>query len=108
MEDNSIWKSCNKSKYGAEDGGWFSSLPRGSHGVGLWKTIAKESNQLKKDCVFILVDGRKIRFWEESWCGSQPLCVAFPRLYNIDGNKGDKAADLWVDKMVGVLGIQSF
>ena len=97
MEDNSIWKSCIKSKYGAEDGGWFSSLPRGSHGVGLWKTIAKESNQLKKDCVFIIVDGRKIRF-----------CVAFPGLYNIAGNKGDKAADLWVDKMVGCLGSKFF
>ena len=96
MEDNSIWKLCIKSKYGTKEGGWFSSLPRGSHGVGLWKTIAKESYQLKKARVFILRDGRKIRFWKDSWCGSQPLCVAFPVLYSIAANKGAKAADLWV------------
>ena len=79
---------CIKSKYGTEEGRWFSSLPRGSHGVGLWKTIAKEFDSLKKDYVFSLGDGRKIKFWEDSWCGSQPLCVAFPDLYSIAANKG--------------------
>ena len=46
--------------------------------------------------MFSLGDGRKIGFWEDSWCGSQPLCVAFPDLYSIVANKGAKAADLWV------------
>ena len=41
MEDNSIWKSCIISKYGTKDGGWFTPLPRGTYGVGLWKLIAK-------------------------------------------------------------------
>ena len=58
----------------SKDWGWFTSFPRGSFGVGLWKTIAKGSNQLKKDCVFKLGDGRKIRFWEDTWCGRRPLC----------------------------------
>ena len=42
MKDNSICKSCINTKYGTEDGGWFTSLPRGSYGVGLWKTNTKE------------------------------------------------------------------
>ena len=50
MEENSVWKSCITAKYGAKDGEWFTPLPRGSYGVGLWKIIAKESGQLKKDC----------------------------------------------------------
>ena len=61
MEENSVWKSCITAKYGTEDGGWFTPLPRGSYGVGLWKIIAKEFGQLKKDCVFKMGDGRKIR-----------------------------------------------
>ena len=62
MEDNSIWKSSINTKYGTEDGGWFTSFHRGSFGVDLWKSIAKESDHLKKDCMFKLGDGRKIRF----------------------------------------------
>ena len=66
MEDNSIWKSCTNSKYDTEDGGCITSLPRGSYGVSLWKIIAKESDQLKKNRVFELRDGRKIIFWEDT------------------------------------------
>ena len=88
-----VWRLVYKSKYGTEDG--F------GHGVGLGKTIAKESDQLKKDRVFIVVDGRKIRLWEDFWCGSRSLFVAFPILYIIAGNKGAKVADLWVRQSGG-------
>ena len=51
--------------------------------------------------MFILGDGRKIRFWEDSWCGNQPLYIDFFGLYSIASNKGAKAADLWVKQGVG-------
>ena len=41
----------------------FDPLPKGNHGVGFWKFIAKEFDQLKKDCIFKMRDGRKTRFW---------------------------------------------
>ena len=94
MEDNSIWRSCINTKYGSHNGGWFTPYPRGSYGVGLWKSIAKETDQLKKDCVFKLGDGRKIRFWEDTWCGRQPLCEAFPDLYSIADSKEAKAVEI--------------
>jgi hypothetical protein len=28
-----------REKYGSMEGGWMSKIPRGSHGVGLWKFI---------------------------------------------------------------------
>ena len=96
MEENLIWKSCISAKYGYGDGDWFTPLPRGNHGVGLQKYIAKESGQLKKDSIFKMGDGRKIRFWEDIWCGSEPLCESFPFLYTIVGTKGAKVADVWV------------
>ena len=52
MEENSTWKSCISAKYGSREGEWFTPLPRGNHGVGLWKFIAKEFSQLKKDYIF--------------------------------------------------------
>ena len=42
VEENLVWKSCITTKYGTKDGGWFTPLPRGSYGVGLWKIIVKE------------------------------------------------------------------
>ena len=96
VEDDSMWRSCIKTQYGSQNGGWFTPYPRGSYGVGLWKSIAKEIEQLKKDNVFKLGDGRKIRFWEDTWCGRQPLCDAFPDLYSIAVSIGAKATEIWV------------
>ena len=49
--------------------------PRGSFGVGLWKYIRKEAQQLKQKCKLMLGDGGRIRFWEDRWCGESPLCL---------------------------------
>ena len=59
-EENSVWRSVISLKYGAEDGGWFSNIPKGSHVVGLWKEISKEIGQLKLSSSFELGDGRKV------------------------------------------------
>ena len=42
MEDNSTWRCVINLKYGTEARGWFPSLPKSNHGVGLWKEISKE------------------------------------------------------------------
>ena len=55
-----MWRSVISLKYGAEDGGWFSNIPKGSHDVGLWKEISKEIGQLKLSSSFELGDGRKV------------------------------------------------
>ena len=47
MEDNSTWRCVINLKYGIEAGGWFPSLPKSSHGVGLWKEISKETVLIK-------------------------------------------------------------
>ena len=41
-EENSIWKSCICIKYGTTTGVWFTKDPKGSYGVGLWKSIDKK------------------------------------------------------------------
>ena len=34
-------------------------------------------------CQRIVGDGRKTRFWEDAWIKDKPLCLIFPRLYNL-------------------------
>ena len=95
VEDNPPWKDLIKLKYGLKDGGWFSVEPRGSFGVGLWKDIRKEAQQLKQKCKLMLGDGGRIRFWEDRWCGENPLCVSFPTLYVVAASKGAIVGEVW-------------
>ena len=70
-------------------------------GAGLQKTrkgVSRlASGMLKKDCELILGDGKRIRFWEDSWCGRSPLCRVFPKLYKIVDAKGAMVADCWTE-----------
>ena len=77
-------------KYGTEEGGWFPRTPRGNAGLGLWKGINAKAAKLKQDYVFKLGEGKRIRFWEDVWCGEVSLCAFFPTLYNIARTKGAK------------------
>ena len=78
-------------KYGSEDGGRFPSLPKGYHGVGLWKEISKEGMLLRQHCFVKLRDGSKAL-----WCGEAPLCSSFHSLYDMASSKGARIANLWV------------
>ena len=95
MEDNPSWKDLISLKYGLEDGGWFLVEPRVSFGVGLWKDIRKEAQQLKQKCKLLLGDASRIRFWEDRWCGENPLCVSFPTLYVVAASKGATLGEVW-------------
>ena len=96
MEDNSMWRSVINLKYDLEVRGWFPPIPKGCHGVGLWKEISKEGLILRHHCSVKIGDGSKARFWEDWWCGEAPLCSSFPVLYRMASSKGARVADIWV------------
>ena len=48
MEDESRWRSCIKTKYSSQKGGWFTPYPRGSYGVGFGSLLQKRLNSLRK------------------------------------------------------------
>ena len=68
MEDNSTWKDVIRLKCHTDEGDWFTRAPRGSFRVALWNDISKESRQLKQDVRFVVGDGTRISFWEDTWC----------------------------------------
>ena len=51
--------------------------------------------QLRQNCLIEVGNGRKVRFWEDVWCGEAPLCFSFPSLYEVASSKGVKVAELW-------------
>ena len=89
------------SEYRVEEGGWYSREVRDVYGVGRWKEIKKEAAALKELFQFSVGDGRRVCFWKDIWCGSEPLKMAFPNLYNLAVSKGAPVADRWVEGVAG-------
>ena len=95
VERDLYWKLIISSKYEVERGGWSTCGAREGHGVGLWKEISKEGLLLLNNVSFSVGDGRRVRFWQDIWCGSTPLCEAFPSLFDLAGSKDAWVTDDW-------------
>ena len=87
-EERIAWCSLISIKYRTVNGGWFTRLPKGNYGVALWKAIALEALKMKQGCVFEVGGSRKIRLWEDFWCGNSPLCEASPPFIELLTQKG--------------------
>ena len=92
---NGLWRKAICCKFGESIGGWHTSVIRGSYGTSLWKEISKEWLSFSQSAVFVLGDGRRIKFWRDVWCGEEALCNSFPNLFNIGTNKEAKVAEIW-------------
>ncbi|RVW43982.1 DEAD-box ATP-dependent RNA helicase 17 [Vitis vinifera] len=96
MEREAFWNQVIRGKYGEEQGGWSSKEARGeTHGVGLWKTLRKEWEVVKSRLVFVVGNGKRIKFWKDIWCGDEPLCVSFPSLFALAVSKDAWVKDVW-------------
>ena len=81
-------------KYGVKDGGWYTREGREGFGVGLWKEIRKEGSLLSNNIVFSVGNGRRVRFWKNSWCGDEAFCNSFPSLYALVVSKEEWVAEV--------------
>ena len=49
--------------------------------------------KLKRE--FLVGVGSRVRFWEDGWCGPNPLCNTFPLPFSLADSKGAKVAEVW-------------
>lgn len=87
---NCAWKRVIVLKYGLEDRGWRSRLPR-----GFWKVIMKEADWVDNNGEFVLGNGRRVRFWQDHWCGNSSLRLAFPAILYIARDKNATMVGIW-------------
>nr|CAN70867.1 hypothetical protein VITISV_027610 [Vitis vinifera] len=94
-EREALWNQVIRGKYGEERGGWSSREVREAHGLGLWKGIRMNWELVSNRLVFIVGNGRRVRFWRDKWCGDSPLCSSFPSLFALTDDKEESVANVW-------------
>ena len=55
--------------------------------MGLWKGIRMDWDFMGSRILFLVGNGRRVRFWRDKWCGDSPLCVSFPSLFVLSVDK---------------------
>ena len=71
-ENEPFWKHVIVGKYGEEEGGWCSRTSKEGYGVDLWKVIQSGWKGFNNKLGFRVGNGRRVRFWKDSWCGRGP------------------------------------
>ena len=95
VDKDVLWNQVMSRKYEVEEGGWYIREGREGFGVGLWKEIRNEGSRLSNYIVFYVGNGRRIRFWLDSWCGDEALCNSFPSLFALVVSKEEWVAEVW-------------
>ena len=67
-------------------------LKRRAAYCGVNPKISKGTLLVKSNCVFLMGEGSRVKFYEDTWCGFNPLCTIFPHLYSLAGSKGGMVA----------------
>lgn len=78
VDNGNLWREVIDVKYGHEWGNWWIRDVKGIHGVGVWKAIMGECNEMKKRCCIQVGNEERTRFWANIWCGELALMVQYP------------------------------
>jgi hypothetical protein len=93
MAREAFWRQVVMTKYGSSDNGWTSRMPKGPYGVTLWKYIRLGWDKFYHLIKFEVGYGTKIKFWDDVWCGDEPLKNSFLELYCIAFEKDAYVSD---------------
>ena len=82
QERDALWRQVIEVKHGCDWGGWFSSS-FGPYGVSSWKNIRSGWPSLSRFIIYEIVDGSKVQFWLDQWCGTSSLADCYLEIYRI-------------------------
>ncbi|RVW88131.1 hypothetical protein CK203_042921 [Vitis vinifera] len=86
--------SKNRGK-GIGGGGWTTREVRDPYRLRLWKDIRKGWDKFTLRANIRIGNGRRIRFWWDSWVGKIKLKDVYPTFFRLSSHKNATVADLW-------------
>ena len=84
---DAFWRKVICGKFGELEGGWCSKEVRDNYGVGLWKAIRLLWELIFSRILFVVGNGRRVKFWRDRWCRDEPLRVLFLSLFALASSK---------------------
>lgn len=68
-----LCKSIINAKYEDTKDSWTTKSIKGSHGMVVWKMGKQQLEKAAEDLTYKLGNGRRIKFWWDTWCDDRPL-----------------------------------
>ena len=87
LERENLWRKVILGKFGEVEGGWTAREVRDSYGLSLWKDIRKGWEKFTHRTSILIGNGRRKRFWWDSWVGENKLKDVYPTLFRISSHK---------------------
>jgi hypothetical protein len=91
--EGKLWKTIIDHKYNNSDPNIFTSNSAGCS--RFWKGIMVVARTVKFGYRWMVGDGRKIRFWEDTWFGTFPLAVQYWNIYIICNEQTATLSEVW-------------
>lgn len=83
LEPRSLWNNITKSKYGTSSNGWDAKSGTIGSSCNPWKDISYGYQTFHECCSLVVGNGKRVRFWEDSWVNEGVLKNLFPRLFAV-------------------------
>jgi hypothetical protein len=92
LSEEGMWQELLSNKYlGSKTLSQVQAKPTDSP---FWKGIMRVKDDFFQRGSFVVRDGMKTRFWEDTWLGDAPLASQYPNLYTIARSKNVLVADV--------------
>ena len=92
-DDGKIWKTIIDHKYRTNSPNIFAC--NSQHASRFWKGVMEVVKAIKFGYRWIVGDGKKIRFWEDTWFGTSPLATQFWEIYTLCNEQNTTISDAW-------------
>jgi hypothetical protein len=92
LNEEGVWQELLQNKY--LNNKTLSAVEVNPNDSPFWKGLMSVKNDFFQRGLFVIGDGRKTRFWEDTWLGTCPLADQFPSLYNVARNMNATVADV--------------
>ena len=83
-DSHSLWQKLIRAEHAGATNIFASNAVGGSQ---FWRSIHKIKKYFKLGAKFLVGSGSKVFFWEDWWTGESPLCIRFPRIYDISSKQ---------------------
>ena len=65
----------------------FETIFKNLNGLCSWEVIRKDWDLVKSRLSFVVDNKQRVKFWQDKWCETTPLCASFLSLFALAVSK---------------------